>query len=932
MSRPTNDEWKEYEQQILDRLNIAEEWKRLVGIEPLGEPNANGWIKCRAYNREDNTPSAGICVSGEKRGNYRDLGAAGGGYTNLFTVRGDLLRKTWKEGRDKYAEELGIKKPGSDEKRKKTDSFAKSSGGGSPVQSQYEMYSEGKPGVSKQSLVDIGVLSGTYPSNWKLDSRTSVFAAPMFGGRDLADEPPTGYHLFSINPARKIRKFSGKDKPIDEVKTLTLGEYGLMGLDGLLRLKQATHVWVCEGLSDLLAVQSVLDKSTGHVVVTGGGCNQAPKPHWIEPHFIGKTVYVCFDVGDADDQGQKGAAVWCGAMNRVAKEVRNVALPVGQDGSKNDLRAWIVDGKRTYADMLSLAALMPVWKGASSSDDLSEPQLLPDHSPHLHLLDRVGCIVSGQIESTSHIAIHSVKTGQRMVVKSLNAFGLHEAQMMFGVDVVASVVSTLKEPEPGKVTLFDLRTAIAAAANGKVVSDGDSSGGGVWPIGDDVVLVGKNFSHRYTTDKKLLAITKPVWGGRRLDYSSQIDWYTEDMMQEMLHRAEDPEWRKDVAGELLSLFAMWNNWEYGTSAEIAAGLVFATFVQTCWEFRPHVCITGPSNSGKTMFIDKCIPGIFNGLCASVQKATEAGLRQKIGNTAVAVAIDEFEADQHRPKVLELLRTSTRGGKTPRGTAGGKAQDFGLKHIAWVSAIEVGLTQEADQNRFIRLALNGLDSNRDPSKRLRLPTKMSLSDLGHRASACAIYTIREAKRLVEQISSTAHSDGVSLRYIESLAVPASMLALNFGWPLATAVEWVQGIAVERQLAVRQTSDEEELIEAIQSSKTTEGGRQFAISSLVESVLNDVVGANWDFDANMHVRGIDADRMLQGNGIRVLRKEDSCFIHPKTVTRFLLQNTRFAEMAIGDILERVPGAVREHRRIAGHPKKGVKVPMSCLFCAD
>ena len=56
-------------------------------------------------------------------------------------------------------------------------------------------------------------------------------------------------------------------------------------------------------------------------------------------HFSGKDVRLWFDVGDKDNAGQNGAAVWVGAPLSVAKSVRNVQLPLSKDGGKNDLRA-----------------------------------------------------------------------------------------------------------------------------------------------------------------------------------------------------------------------------------------------------------------------------------------------------------------------------------------------------------------------------------------------------------------------------------------------------------------------------------------------------------------------------------------------------------------------------------------------------------------
>jgi len=42
--------------------------------------------------------------------------------------------------------------------------------------------------------------------------------------------------------------------------------------------------------------------------------------------------------------------------------------------------------------------------------------------------------------------------------------------------------------------------------------------------------------------------------------------------------------------------------------------------------------------------------------------------------------------KHKQPMLELIRTSTDGGKISRGTPGGKEKLTGMKHIVWISSI------------------------------------------------------------------------------------------------------------------------------------------------------------------------------------------------------------------------------------------------------
>lgn len=913
--------WDEVTHEIYQKMDVIAEWKKLGLKIASDNQTAKGWIRCYAIDRNEDTASAGICLDGDRRGHYKDHARK---YSNIIAIAAKARGVTWREQRNSYAKSLGIPLPDVDERSRFWESFVSSSGGGSPTNGQLELYCEFKDGVLPRALIEVGVIAGTYPSNQRVESRNVVFAVPMFGSKYLADGPPTGYHMIAIDSRRMVRIPQGRGEPHKDAKVASKGETGLMNLDGLNRLESATHVWIVEGITDLLAVQSLIDTSSRHVVLSAGGCSQHPKNEWINPHFAGKTVYVCFDVGDADDAGQNGAKVWCQSMSKVAKEVRNVVLPAGENG-KNDLRSWIVSGKKTYPDMLSLASASPTWDVAESQSTA----ILAQHSPEQNILDKLGCIVSGQIEGTNGIEIHSTRTGQRMVVR-LSSFMMHDAAMMFGGDVAQSVISTLREPEPGKHTLTEVRMAIASAACGKIVSSSDALGGGTWEIGGDIVLIGKNFAYRYTRDRKYERLLKPMHGGKRFDYSRQLDWYEPESMGYLLEKAADLAWRRRAVLEAIEVFKMWDNWEFPESnPEVAAGLVLATWVQTMWDYRPLVSVTGETGSGKSTFVDSTLSEMFNGMTINIGRPSEAGIRQKVGNTAGAVIIDELDKAKRRDEVLPLLRTATDGIETSLGTADGKGQGYILHHICWCAGIDSGISEEGDRNRYICLTLKRIDRNRSNSKRLIPPMPMVLRDLGHRLSACAIYTIREAKELASQVHSNVKAPGVNTRYIEGLSVPAAMLSLNLGWSKGEAEAWVEDLTVERKLHERQTSDEEELIEVILGSKVTESGRQHTISSLIHAVMSNIGTTEMAFNHEEVVRACDADRMLQANGIRVDAKDGFVIINTREVTRFLLQNTRFATIAIGEILDRIPGASRSVHRVSKHTKRCVSVPVEMLM---
>ena len=68
-------DWQAAKNEVLRRLDILEEVKA-AGLEITDStPNANGWVTARAFDREDNNPSAGVNVGDcDMRGMYHDFG------------------------------------------------------------------------------------------------------------------------------------------------------------------------------------------------------------------------------------------------------------------------------------------------------------------------------------------------------------------------------------------------------------------------------------------------------------------------------------------------------------------------------------------------------------------------------------------------------------------------------------------------------------------------------------------------------------------------------------------------------------------------------------------------------------------------------------------------------------------------------------------
>jgi putative DNA primase/helicase len=150
----------------------------------------------------------------------------------------------------------------------------------------------------------------------------------------------------------------GKDiflnnKPV-KMKTVSGSDSGMMGLYGLEHIRNAKTVWLTEGPSDMLALDSCLpDEMRGeHVVIThSAGAMERPKD-WQLSYFKNKNVIV---LSDADNAGIEGAKKWGQAISTVTKNVKTVTLPYERTESHGkDVRDYLNEG-HTFAELLELS-------------------------------------------------------------------------------------------------------------------------------------------------------------------------------------------------------------------------------------------------------------------------------------------------------------------------------------------------------------------------------------------------------------------------------------------------------------------------------------------------------------------------------------------------------------------------------------------------
>jgi energy-coupling factor transporter ATP-binding protein EcfA2 len=472
----------------------------------------------------------------------------------------------------------------------------------------------------------------------------------------------------------------------------------------------------------------------------------------------------------------------------------------------------------------------------------------------------------------------------------------------------------------GKKTMKEVRLAIAYKAREVNLSKVGLLGQGIWKAaGEHFVVV--NGGQAAVYDRKTHAlgrVTNPRLGRNTIiDFSATEPWVDFVELNDLVAKASDPAWAMSVVEDVVAIFRNWN-WKHPQDAWTTALLVAQTFIQTTLAWRPEIAITGPSDCGKTTMMTT-LTGLFGRLNMYVQKPTEAGLRQHMGNSAKAVLVDEFENDKHRQQILDVFRVTSQGGTIVRGTSDQKGKTFNIRHIPWFAAIESGLTKAADRNRFIILDLEAIP----PSKRGRvsLPGPLTLEDMGLKLCAVALRYADAASAIFKTLKGTTF-DGVHGRVVESFSVPASLKAAVAGATPEEAVRTLGELLADRTSIGRQGGgDESDLMKAILDSTVPIGAGLPPVSVSVAISDPEVYLAH---SGTLESQGVSMTEGRPGPRRPQLEGKKFMFFDMTKVKRFLLRGTDWYGMDCEQLLLRVPGAERRQRIVSRQRIWGIEIP--------
>lgn len=193
--------------------------------------------------------------------------------------------------------------------------------------------------------------------------------------------------------------------------------------------------------------------------------------------------------------------------------------------------------------------------------------------------------------------------------------------------------------------------------------------------------------------------------------------------------ASEPSATED-AQRLRELFGDWFWVEPDSAPLLLLGMVGQMFFCGALSWRSHVWLAGPTSAGKSS-LQALIRALLGNWCLHVEDASEAAVRQILGDDTLPVMIDEAEADDNPEKqkaIINLAKKASSGAKIIRGGADHKGQEFTAQSCFLFSSVLHSLAKGEERNRVAILEMRQVPLTK---KEYVAPDLLEWRDIGRR---------------------------------------------------------------------------------------------------------------------------------------------------------------------------------------------------------
>lgn len=170
-----------------------------------------------------------------------------------------------------------------------------------------------------------------------------------------------------------------------------------------------------------------------------------------------------------------------------------------------------------------------------------------------------------------------------------------------------------------------------------------------------------------------------------------------------------------IGEHLLKLFRAWFWFRPKIDPMLMLGFIGASMLGGALRWRPHAWITGSSATGKST-LQLLLELLLDGGALHTHEATEAALRQLMGQQTLPVFFDELEAEEDNRRslaVVKLARLASSGGRIARGGQDHVAHEFVARSCFLFSSILLPPILSQDRNRLAILQLREIPAGAVP---------------------------------------------------------------------------------------------------------------------------------------------------------------------------------------------------------------------------
>lgn len=355
-------------------------------------------------------------------------------------------------------------------------------------------------------------------------------------------------------------------------------------------------------------------------------------------------------------------------------------------------------------------------------------------------------------------------------------------------------------------------------------------------------------------------------------------------------------------------------WENPLSGTLLAGWLVIAPICAALTYRPHIYLTGESDSGKSTVLDRIIKPVLGRMALCVDGGTtEPSVRERMGYDGRPLVYDEAEPSPSMPEVIRLARKASTGSTI---TKFGQ-RPFKARFAACFAAINPPVKDVADENRISFMV----------TKKNRKPTAMQDYD-ALLATIEEVITPDFSERLIARTLQNINSLVANIRIFTRavrIATGAARASQQIGTMLAgvyllhrtdviteqAALEWVGKYDWGEHALLADEGDPIRLVQHLAGSlvRWSVTGGEISIGELI--------------DMAHHKNDADADRLLRYYGIAVRDGMVDVASRSQNLAR-LLRDTDWQDKwsrALGD----VPGA---QKRPSAYFSRGVRTSATSL----